>query len=60
MRRKKKDEKMHNPSKRYENALKLLEKSKISKRNKDIIKGFIEACIADGIGKLNDYFHIFP
>ena len=57
--RRKKDEKVHNPSKRYENALKLLEKCKISKRNKEIIKEFIEACIAEGIGKLRVTKYIF-
>lgn len=59
VRRKKAEEKVHNPSKRYENALKVLEKSEISGRNKDLIKEFVEACIAEGIGKLRVTKYIF-
>lgn len=59
MRRQKKDDKVHHPSKRLKNALKLLERSKLSKKNKDIIKEFIEACIAEGIGKLRVVKYIF-
>jgi len=43
---------VHNPSKRYQNALASLENSDISHVNKETIKQFAKQCFADGIGKL--------
>ena len=59
MRRQKKDDKVHHPSKRLQNALKRLEKANISERNKEIIKEFVSSCIAEGIGKLRVTKYIF-
>lgn len=59
MKRQKKDDKVHHPSKRLQNALKNLKEANISNRNKEIIKEFVSSCIAEGIGKLRVVKYIF-
>ena len=46
------DEKVHNPSRRYEYALKRLSKSSFVEENKEHIEKFAKSCLAEGIGKL--------
>ena len=46
------DVKIHQPSRRFDNANNVLERSSISQLNKEIIKSFSDKCIADGIKKI--------
>lgn len=52
MKRQNTDVKIHQPSRRYDNANNVLERSSISQLNKEIIKSFSDKCIADGIKKI--------
>ena len=54
-----KEEKVHNPSKRYEYALKRLSKSSIVDENKEHIERFAKSCLAEGIGKLRVVKYIY-
>lgn len=53
------EEKVHNPSRRLEYALKRLSKSSILDENKKHIENFAKSCLAEGIGKLRVVKYIY-
>ncbi|MBC7128205.1 MAG: hypothetical protein H5T45_00530 [Thermoplasmatales archaeon] len=59
MSRRVKKEKVHNPKRRYEYALKHLNASSILDGNKKHIEKFAKSCMAEGIGKLRITKYIY-